>query len=82
MMQNQRNHEGQQNQELMAPSQISMAVELVGGEAYPLIASYIDLNQYDNDLDELYYHNVATCPDCGQGMMRVGDQLSCPGCGG
>ena len=90
----------QENQKLLAPGQISMAVEFAGGEAYPLTASYFDwLSQsdspsdrpamgsleyqeiYGGDLNEVCYHNAATCPDCGQGMMRVGDQLACPGCG-
>jgi hypothetical protein len=31
--------------------------------------------------DEYHYHNAATCPDCGQGMIRLGSCLHCPGCG-
>jgi hypothetical protein len=30
---------------------------------------------------EYHYHNVATCPDCGQGMIRLGSCLHCPLCG-
>ena len=30
---------------------------------------------------EYSYHNAATCPDCGQGMVRLGGCFSCPVCG-
>ena len=30
---------------------------------------------------EYSYHNAATCPDCGQGMVRLGRCFSCPVCG-
>ncbi len=55
--------------------------EQVVGELFPMSVSYADLYQYDNDSDECHYHNAATCPDCGQGMLQIGDQLACPGCG-
>ncbi len=31
--------------------------------------------------DEYHYHNAATCPDCGQGMVRQGTCFQCPVCG-
>lgn len=31
--------------------------------------------------EECYYHDVATCPDCGAGMIRLGTCTSCPLCG-
>ncbi len=27
------------------------------------------------------YRNVASCPDCGSGMVRLGTCFSCPACG-
>lgn len=30
---------------------------------------------------EYSYYNAATCPDCGQGMVRLGRCFSCPVCG-
>ena len=27
------------------------------------------------------YHNAATCPDCGNGLVRLGGCFSCPTCG-
>ena len=31
--------------------------------------------------EDCRYHNAATCPDCGTGMVRLGNCYSCPGCG-
>ena len=31
--------------------------------------------------DSCHYHNAATCPDCGAGMVRQGSCFSCPLCG-
>jgi hypothetical protein len=30
---------------------------------------------------ECCFHNSASCPDCGGGMVRLGSCSSCPGCG-
>lgn len=30
---------------------------------------------------ECAYQNAATCPDCGNGMVRLGVCFSCPSCG-
>ena len=27
------------------------------------------------------YHNAGTCPDCGNGLVRLGGCFSCPACG-
>ena len=35
----------------------------------------------DTVREDHHYHNAATCPDCGQGMIRLGHCLHCPGCG-
>lgn len=32
-------------------------------------------------MDDCTYHNVANCPDCGAGMVRLGTCMSCPLCG-
>ena len=58
-----------------------VAMELVGGELYPISVSYSSLNHYDQDRDEYHYHNAATCPDFGQGMDQIGSNLTCLGCG-
>jgi hypothetical protein len=34
-----------------------------------------------DDSDGLSYLNAATCPDCGGGMVRLGNCCSCPSCG-
>jgi|GEM_PF-2085451 len=40
------------------------------------------VNTADNiDSDPCCYLNVATCPDCGAGMVRLGVCFSCPSCG-
>lgn len=31
--------------------------------------------------DDCAYHNVATCPDCGGGLLRLGTCCTCPSCG-
>ena len=31
--------------------------------------------------EDCRYHNAGTCPDCGTGMVRLGNCYSCPGCG-
>ncbi len=31
--------------------------------------------------DSCCYHDVATCPDCNAGMVRLGGCFSCPSCG-
>jgi hypothetical protein len=101
------------NRELMPLDQVSMAVQMIGQEVYPITPlSFVggeNLSQavgdpnwlsqsdspsdradhwlrerqggYNSDLSEVCYHNAATCPDCGQGMLRLGDQLACEGCG-
>ncbi|HOP07197.1 MAG TPA: hypothetical protein PLF13_07900 [candidate division Zixibacteria bacterium] len=38
--------------------------------------------EFNTDLkDECFYHDVATCPECGAGMIRQGTCTSCPLCG-
>ena len=31
--------------------------------------------------EDYRYHNAASCPDCGQGMIRLGGCFHCPACG-
>jgi hypothetical protein len=31
--------------------------------------------------DDCAYYNVATCPDCAAGMIRLGKCCACPSCG-
>ena len=31
--------------------------------------------------EDYQYHNAANCPDCGQGMIRLGGCFHCPACG-
>ena len=31
--------------------------------------------------EDCQYHNAGTCPDCGTGMVRLGNCYSCPSCG-
>ena len=31
--------------------------------------------------DDYAYYNVATCPDCGGGLLRLGTCCTCPSCG-
>ena len=31
--------------------------------------------------DDCAYYNVATCPDCGGGLLRQGTCCTCPSCG-
>jgi hypothetical protein len=35
----------------------------------------------ENAREDCHYYNAATCPDCGQGMIRQGGCFHCPGCG-
>jgi len=35
----------------------------------------------ESSSDEISYLNAATCPDCGGGMVRLGNCFSCPSCG-
>ena len=41
----------------------------------------VDFSSYVYSHDEYHYHNAATCPDCGQGMVRQGRCFYCPECG-
>jgi len=43
-------------------------------------------NSFSNDelttlAGDYYYHNAASCPDCGAGMVRQGLCFTCPSCG-
>jgi len=37
--------------------------------------------QIPAEYENYSYLNVATCPDCGAGMVRLGSCFSCPLCG-
>lgn len=43
----------------------------------------IECENYDeeNQSENYSYLNDATCPDCGGGMVRLGNCHSCPSCG-
>ena len=64
----------------IGPDQASSAAMAVGaGESEAEFVWYSAPS--DTVREDHYYHNAATCPDCGQGMIRLGHCLHCPGCG-
>lgn len=37
--------------------------------------------EYAGNNENYAYQNAATCPDCGSGMVKMGNCYSCQGCG-
>lgn len=54
----------------------------VSADMFPSLEQYSEYPTPENaPHDEYHYYNAATCPDCGQGMVRQGGCFHCPGCG-
>lgn len=52
--------------------------ELVEDYSVGAAAAFVDSPE---ESENYSYLNAATCPDCGAGMVRLGNCFSCPLCG-
>jgi len=68
------------NTELVVDMGPDSGLTLDAGEGHAAEFSWYFARQADA-AESFHYHNAASCPDCGYGMIRLGSCFHCPSCG-